>query len=586
MSPPLDNISTQTPPAQILFPCSLAMLVEHVRGKVGRDEFKSLKSAAKVLAGCLHKKLDTWVIDSIKHLFDEVHSIHPLRHGIKASYLRVSKSRLTKIVRLTGIELLSGHCRTPLPREWEKPVEAARLFDEKRLQYLMPFVRNRILAGRTPDQISQADFETYCVDVDETSTRKNKLGSKQGAQREWNYFASHVDVWPKFRFEMENGRDDYMLSDEAMPPAMVEFEAMVLVPFRGNGKYGKRRRRLSKETVKSRRYTFRRIISAAVAGGIDPSRLKTKADVCELDVLETAFNYILDRNDDDVEGTCDVCRLSGLMYAVAEQWVSVTGKDLENHKQLDQDYQHIQQGMSEKNQRLLAQLSSDKAIAAFLNTPKRVMDEYTDKKELSLRDLVRMQMAAAMSILTRTLIRMENLKRIEDRKHLIESGWGSERHVLLAFGKKEVKNDEYLETLLSPRVVAVVDTYKRRAWPKLKRGKTNSLFPGYGGKHKSASTFGPQLSNFVFQETGIRVTPHQFRHLGGYFHLLRYPGDYASVQKMLGHRKIETTIKFYTGTMDRRAAFQKYDDHIDARIDAADAAQVTTQTLRIKNYAQ
>jgi hypothetical protein len=503
MSPPLDGEVAPLAATRMMFPCLVSTLVANVQGKVTRDEFKALKSAVKVVTKRLNKDATTWIVGSAKELVDAVNSVHPVRHNINASYLRVTSSRIMRVLRLNGIEFLSGHCSTDLPDDWKVPVASARSNDERRLRCLMPLIRNLIRYDRKPVDVTQVDFDAYCLEVDQSSQRKDKVASKQGAKREWNFFAKHVGEWPKVRLALKAKRNDYLLPDNLMPPAAAEFDAMAHVPFRGNIRFGKRRRRLSEHTIKSREYSFRRVISAAVAGGIDPNRLKTKADVCELDVLETAFNFILDRNKEDVEGTCDVSRLSGLMYAVAEQWVGVTGKDLENHKQLCQDYEHIQQGMAEKNQRLLAQFTSDKAIAAFLRTPRRVMNDYANKVELTQRDCVRMQMAAAMAILTRVLIRMENLRGIEDRKHLIESGWGSERHVLLIFGNKEVKNDEYLETLLSPRVVAILDTYKQRAWPKLMRAKTNALFPGYNGKHKSASTFGPQLSDFVFQECSL-----------------------------------------------------------------------------------
>ena len=585
MSKHFVDSSDLTKTKNLLFPCTLGTLVANVQGMVPHVEFKSLKSAATVAAKRVNKDANTWMVTSSKELTEAINGIHPLRHKINEGYLRVIRARVNRVLRLNGIVFLSGHCGTEVPAASQEMVEAARRIDEIRLRCLMPFIRFMIRCGRRLDDTTQADFEAYCVEVDETSQRKNKLGSKQCAHREWNYFAKRVDAWPKVLFALKSKRDDYLLSETDMPAAIADFDAMQGVPFRGNRRFRKRRRSLSDETVKSRRYTFRRIISAAVGGGIDPARLKSMADACNIEVLEAAYNFILDRNDERVDGTCDVCRLARLMLAVAEQWVGVTGQELEAHKQLYEDFEHIQQGMAEKNHRLLAAFSSDAAISAFLKTPKRVMDRYSGITELNERDCVQMQMATAMAILTRVLIRMENLKQIEDGKHLIESGWGADRNVLLIFGEKEVKNDEYLETLLSPRVVAILDTYRERAWSTLKRGKTQFLFPGYGGKHKSASTFGPQLAEFVWRETDIRVTPHQFRHLGGYFHLLRYPGDYASVQKMLGHRKIETTIKYYTGTMDRRAAFAKYDEHIEARIEESEQAETANKKVRIKSNA-
>jgi len=153
-----------------------------------------------------------------------------------------------------------------------------------------------------------------------------------------------------------------------------------------------------------------------------------------------------------------------------------------------------------------------------------------------------------------------------------------------AFPEDEVKNVEYLETVLSPRVSSILNEYIAKARPVLLREPSDYLFPGRGVGHKSGSMFSQQLANFTAKETGIRVTAHQFRHLGGFLHLLKHPGDYETVRKMLGHRKIETTVRFYAG-METKAAFEKYDAHIEARLDAAELLGGMPEKVRLKRRA-
>jgi integrase len=40
---------------------------------------------------------------------------------------------------------------------------------------------------------------------------------------------------------------------------------------------------------------------------------------------------------------------------------------------------------------------------------------------------------------------------------------------------------------------------------------------------------------------------HQFRHAAAAMWLKTHPGDYETVRRTLGHRNIQTTIKFYCG---------------------------------------
>ncbi len=584
MSSPLDV----APPfgGATCFPCTPAQLVENIYGKASAADFKGLKSAVRVVCRLLNKDPNTWVLNSAKDLVDAVHSVHPIRANVTPSYWTTTSSRVMAVLRRNGVEFLSGRCNTELPPEWARLIVAARLLDAARTRSLLPFFRDRFAIGRLPSDIAQLDFEEYCWRVDQLSNRKNKLAGKQAVQRDWNFFVSRIDGWPQVPFSFHNKRKDYLLPEHEMPPAVAEFDAKKRMPLRGNRKFSVRRRHLSPATIDGRCYQFRRIVSAAVRGGIDPKRLQTIADVCDPEVLEVAFNLILDRVEAklhrEVNGTCDVSRLAGLMLAVGEQWAGATGPALERLTELRDDFLHIQDGMAEKNQRLLSQFRSDLAIAEFLKTPARVMASYDKVGVLTESDCVEMQLAAAMALFTRVPVRMENMKQVVDGVHLVEHGWGSDRKVLLIFGSDEVKNSEYLETLLSARVVGVLDKYKEKAWPRLKRANTKYLFPGYGDNYKSASCFGMQLANFVRRHTGVRVTPHQFRHLCGYFHLRRHPGDYATVQKLLGHKRIETTIRFYTGTMDRVAAFEKYDAGIEARIAEAEEKETTKIRMGVK----
>ena len=71
------------------------------------------------------------------------------------------------------------------------------------------------------------------------------------------------------------------------------------------------------------------------------------------------------------------------------------------------------------------------------------------------------------------------------------------------------------------------------------------MFPNQVGKAKEPSTLSKQLSSFVARETGITLNAHGIRHLIAYLWFREHPGDYKTIQRLLGHKSIETTIKFY-----------------------------------------
>ena len=54
---------------------------------------------------------------------------------------------------------------------------------------------------------------------------------------------------------------------------------------------------------------------------------------------------------------------------------------------------------------------------------------------------------------------------------------------------------------------------------------------------------------------------HLFRHFAGKLYLERHPGDYESVRRLLGHKKLDTTMTFYS-VFDNKFAHGRYHDII------------------------
>jgi integrase len=100
--------------------------------------------------------------------------------------------------------------------------------------------------------------------------------------------------------------------------------------------------------------------------------------------------------------------------------------------------------------------------------------------------------------------------------------------------------------------------------PKLVRAANDWLFPGEAAEPKQAAGLSKQIAEAVKREIGVRLTAHQFRHLAGFLYLRRNPGGHEVVRRLLGHKSIETTIRFYAG-MEVSEAILHYDRHIQHR---------------------
>ena len=73
-----------------------------------------------------------------------------------------------------------------------------------------------------------------------------------------------------------------------------------------------------------------------------------------------------------------------------------------------------------------------------------------------------------------------------------------------------------------------------------------------------------QIAKTVHREIGVRLTAHQFRHLAGFLYLRRNPGGHEVVRRLLAHKSIDTTTRYYAG-MEVSEAIRHYDRHIESR---------------------
>jgi integrase len=95
-------------------------------------------------------------------------------------------------------------------------------------------------------------------------------------------------------------------------------------------------------------------------------------------------------------------------------------------------------------------------------------------------------------------------------------------------------------------VTAIVNEYVHDFRPALIRGSNADwLFPGDAGEHKEKISFSTQTVDRIEKSTGLRITVHQFRHAAGTLILKHRPGEYELVRRILGHKNIQTTMKFY-----------------------------------------
>lgn len=384
------------------------------------------------------------------------------------------------------------------------------------------------------------------------------------AAKAWNRAAHEVPGWPQVIVEIPNRRRWYARPWAQFTQGLrADVDAMIDASVREE--FGTRRRmpKIKPVSAAARRQLLRAYVTALVDEGVDPAMLTSIADLVEVEMVEIGLRHFYVRAGG--RNTAQTHQIAKLLATLARRWVEVDANHLAALRDLCRAVDPGRYGMTSKNRDTLRQFEQPEMVRRFLNLPALVRREVQRRDLLRVVDAVRLQAALAVELLTVAPVRIKNLSRIHLDDNLIRVGVGRDRRWHLYFPGTDVKNGVELEFCLPAETVEFLEHYLREVRPLLVRDPSNRwLFPGEGSGPKGAALLGQQIADLVAEKVGVRVTPHQFRHLAGFLFLQQNPGGYEVVRRLLGHKDIATTLNFYAG-MEQAAAVRHYDQHLAER---------------------
>ena len=143
---------------------------------------------------------------------------------------------------------------------------------------------------------------------------------------------------------------------------------------------------------------------------------------------------------------------------------------------------------------------------------------------------------------------------------------------MLRYTDTEIKTGRHLGFVEFPfpkPVVPLLETYLVYQRPKLQNGTAcQNLFLSRVGtpinKHQIRKIF-LDWSERIYQ---AHLTTHHIRHIAATGYLKRHPGDFLTLQKMLMHRRLETTIRIYGQFNEAHASvhFDEFADTVEAEV--------------------
>jgi site-specific recombinase XerC len=235
------------------------------------------------------------------------------------------------------------------------------------------------------------------------------------------------------------------------------------------------------------------------------------------------------------------------MCVVAGHWVRVEDDHLEELRAWTSEFDRTERyGMSERTKESVRALRDPRILARLLTAPETVMTQVLTRSRISQRDAVLAQAAFATQFILNAPERIHNSSRAHLDLNIRRIGAGTDERVMIEYPAETVKNHVDLTYELSPDTIRLLDLYLTKVRPKLVRNKSNRwLFPGEADGPKGAGLLSSQVAAFTEKHVGVRLTAHRLRPAAGYIHLRRSGNDTLTVQRLLGHKDLNTTDKYY-----------------------------------------
>ena len=426
---------------------------------------------------------------------------------------------------------------------------------------LYSLIRYSSARGIDPSSVDDKIFDEYWRYRAQTTARASNNTARRFMVRAWNASAAAIDGWSLQRLTeppINKTQPAWEEFPEGLRRDIDDYFAGLAKTHRTLN--GKRIQPCSRSTINYRRAELVAMARLAVRQlGVPIECLNSLGALLNPDIVERVIDAYWKKNGDEPKtATIDLgkkvlrmARETGCLDQAALDRLDDIRVALEQHRR---------EGLTPKNLQLIRQVLTGGVWSEVVSLPNVLIQQARWAKDHApIKAAVAAQLAVAIAIETFAPIRLVNLVSIELDQNLIKPG-GLNTPFWLVFPNYDVKNRVDLNFKFDQPLTDLIDEYIHEFRPALLRGTNSSwLFPGESGQPKHRLQFSKQITLRIQKAIGLRITVHQFRHAAAAIYLKHHPGDYETVRRVLGHRDIQTTIRFYCGleTMQATEAFGK-----------------------------
>jgi integrase len=543
-------------------PSSLEDVLQRIRNdpELSQRERQDMSWAVRGVGRVLNRSLRD-VPASPSVLSNRLSAFEPSAAGMSKATWSNLRSHLRSALNRTGCYVQPGRHKAPLTSAWKTLLDRV---EDRNLRYgLSRFLHFASERGWEPGDIGDEHFDAFLDALENHSISKNPLRAHRRACMHWNQAVRRVPGWPQTPVSMPRHDNGYTYAWADFPDSL---SAAVTDYFEARQRFDPFTRSnltpLAPLSVDRQSFQLRQVASAIVRKGeASPEHLDCLEALVQPERAKAAFRFFYERSGN--QRSKQLTQIANALLGAARYLLTEGKLDQATFDRLYETYKRVEYrdvGLTDRNKERLRPFGDPVNVAKLIHLPDQLAAQCA-RHEATLRDAYRMRTALAVEILLVFPIRLRNLVTLRIDQHVYRTRADGNGRTYLYVPGLEVKNGEALQVELPDRTARLLQSYILHYRPLLVRDNEDWLFPGANGGHQHTGAFGTYLKKRIARETGLVVHPHLFRHLAAKLYLKENPGQFEVVRKVLGHRRLKTTVDTYA-EFDSHQAVQLYDDHI------------------------